>query len=121
MDDGIDVSRTVGWFTSLFPVRLDVGGIDLNEDVKRVKEQLHGVPGKGLGYGLLRYMSPETGPRLAGLGEAQIGFNYLGRFSAGEGLDWAMAAESVQLAAADPEMPLAHLVEVNAVTVDGPE
>src|SRR5262249_31403367 len=57
----IDLSRTVGWFTSLYPVRLDVGGLDVEEALgggaalgralKRIKEQLRAVPGNGLGYG----------------------------------------------------------------------
>ena len=75
MADGIDLSRTVGWFTSLYPVRLDVGPIDLDvalgggaamgDALKRVKEQLRAIPGRGLGYGLLRYLHAEAGPRLA--------------------------------------------------------
>src|SRR5262249_10352307 len=62
----MDLSRTVGWFTSLYPVRLDVGGLDVEEALgggaalgralKRIKEQLRAVPGNGLGYGLLRYL-----------------------------------------------------------------
>ena len=50
--------------------------------VKAVKEQLRAVPGDGLGYGLLRYLNPDTGPALAARPGAQIGFNYLGRFTA---------------------------------------
>ncbi|KOV14648.1 hypothetical protein ADK60_28330, partial [Streptomyces sp. XY431] len=63
---GTDLSRTVGWFTSLFPVRLDLGGLDvgeavaggaaLGEAVKRGKEHLRSLPDHGLGYGLLRYL-----------------------------------------------------------------
>ena len=86
----VDLSRTVGWFTSIYPVRLDSGTVALaevvaggpaaGEVVRRVKEQVRAVPGDGLGYGLLRYLNPETGPVLAGLPVPQIGFNYLGRF-----------------------------------------
>ena len=81
--EGFDLTRTVGWFTSLFPVRLDAGGLDLEEALrggaalgealKRVKEQLRKVPGGGLGYGLLRYLNPETAPALSGLAGPQIG------------------------------------------------
>jgi len=74
--DDIDVSRTVGWFTTLYPVRLDLKGVcGPGEALKAVKEQLRAIPGRGLGYGLLRY----TG-RLAGLPHPGIGFNYLGQF-----------------------------------------
>ena len=90
--------------------------------LKRVKEQLRAIPGRGLGYGLLRYLDPEAGPRLAGRPEPQLGFNYLGRFAAGADGDWTPAGEEAGLGGgADPAMPLAHLVEVNARTVDGPE
>ena len=72
----VDLTRTVGWFTSLYPVRLDPGLLDLAEALsggpslgralKTIKEQLRAVPGKGLGYGLLRYLNGETAAELAG-------------------------------------------------------
>jgi amino acid adenylation domain-containing protein/non-ribosomal peptide synthase protein (TIGR01720 family) len=79
----IDTSRTVGWFTSIFPVLLDLSGVSnhAGERLKSVKEQLRQIPNKGIGYGLLRYLNPETGPRLQALPQAQIVFNYLGQFS----------------------------------------
>ncbi|MGO4759564.1 condensation domain-containing protein, partial [Streptomyces sp. 2MCAF27] len=82
----LDVSRTVGWFTSIAPVRLDtreVGGGRAAEDtLKYVKEQLRAAPDNGLGYGLLRYLNPATVDRLASLPEPHILFNYLGRIPA---------------------------------------
>ena len=64
----VDLSRTVGWFTSLFPVRLDPGALDLEEAhggraalgraLKIIKEQLRALPDNGLGYGVLRYLNP---------------------------------------------------------------
>ena len=98
----VDLTRTVGWFTSLYPVRLDPGLLDLEEALsggpalgralKTIKEQLRAVPGKGLGYGLLRYLNDETAAELAGAPARQLGFNYLGRFAAGaDGADWAPA------------------------------
>ena len=77
----VDLTRTVGWFTSLYPVRLDPGAIDLGDAlgggaalgraVKTVKEQLRAVPGKGLGYGLLRYLGGDTAPSLPALAHAR--------------------------------------------------
>ena len=55
----------------------------MGQALKRVKETLRAIPGRGLGYGLLRYLHPEAGPRLAGRPGPQLGFNYLGRFAAG--------------------------------------
>jgi non-ribosomal peptide synthase protein (TIGR01720 family) len=68
------------------------GGPALGRALKTIKEQLRAVPGKGLGYGLLRYLNSETAAELAGLPVPQLGFNYLGRFAAGgAGADWAPA------------------------------
>ncbi|MGO9776574.1 MAG: condensation domain-containing protein, partial [Terracidiphilus sp.] len=126
----IDLSRTVGWFTSLFPVRLDPGALDLDEALaggaalgrafKSIKEQLRALPDNGLGYGLLRYLNPQTAAQLSGLATPQIGFNYLGRFAAPAAVDWAIAAEAGELGG-DAAMPLAHCLEVNALTFDAPD
>ncbi|WP_062209689.1 non-ribosomal peptide synthetase [Streptomyces sp. NBRC 109706] len=131
--DGVDLSRTVGWFTSMHPVRLDLGGLDLaaargggraaGDALKRVKEQLRAAPDHGLGYGLLRHLNPETGAALADLAEPEIAFNYLGRFP----LDLAApldggrtVVESAEGAAggSGPDMPLAHLLEINVLAED---
>ena len=78
--DGIDLSRTVGWFTSLYPVLLTPSE-NPGESIKRIKEQLRAVPDKGLGYGVLRHLgAPDIQQRLAGLPQARITFNYLGQF-----------------------------------------
>jgi non-ribosomal peptide synthase protein (TIGR01720 family) len=75
--EDVDLSRTVGWFTTLFPVLLDIGeASSLADALKTVKEQLRNVPNRGIGYGVLRYLS------LRNLGmetKAQIRFNYLGQ------------------------------------------
>ncbi|WP_199335631.1 non-ribosomal peptide synthetase [Nostoc sp. FACHB-110] len=81
--DGVDLSRTVGWFTTIFPVVIDLENTnDLGEVIKSVKEQLRGIPNKGIGYGLLRYLSQEAEitTQLQALPQAQISFNYLGQF-----------------------------------------
>ncbi|MFJ6074073.1 amino acid adenylation domain-containing protein [Streptomyces sp. NPDC093065] len=82
--------RTVGWFTTVHPVRLGLGGADparalddpaeAGRALKHVKELLRSVPGHGAGYGRLRHLDPDSGPRLAALPEPRIGFNYLGRY-----------------------------------------
>jgi amino acid adenylation domain-containing protein/non-ribosomal peptide synthase protein (TIGR01720 family) len=78
--DDIDLTRTVGWFSSLFPVRLTPTA-DFAGSIKAIKQQLREIPGKGLGYGLLRYMGDtETQAALAALPQARVTFNYLGQF-----------------------------------------
>ncbi|MDD1015718.1 non-ribosomal peptide synthetase [Pseudomonas rubra] len=78
---GIDLTRTVGWFTSLFPLRLQPAA-QLSASIKGIKEQLRAVPDRGLGYGVLRYLAPaQVQARLKDSpGRARITFNYLGRF-----------------------------------------
>ncbi|MEU7763695.1 amino acid adenylation domain-containing protein [Nocardia sp. NPDC049190] len=133
---GADLSRTVGWFTSVYPVRLDLAGADVDDAfaggkamadiVKSVKEQLLAVPDKGLGYGLLRYLNPETAAQLADVG--QISFNYLGRVSTGEipaqlgDLGWVPVADLGELdAELDADMPANGVIDINAIVTDGAE
>ncbi len=78
--DDIDLTRSVGWFTSLFPVNLTPAH-ELGASIKSIKEQLRKVPDKGLGYGALRYLgTPEVRAELAALAQPRITFNYLGQF-----------------------------------------
>ena len=84
--EDVDLSRTVGWFTTMFPVILKLETIDqenLGNALKSVKEQLRAIPHKGIGYGLLRYLrrDQEIVTQLAALSQAEISFNYLGQFS----------------------------------------
>jgi len=81
--DGIDVSRTVGWFTTLFPVLLQLEpAAKPGEALKAVKEQVRRVPHRGLGYGVLRYLSQDVAvtAQLRDLPPAEVCFNYLGQF-----------------------------------------
>ncbi|MEU7892143.1 amino acid adenylation domain-containing protein [Nonomuraea sp. NPDC049152] len=118
-----DVTRTVGWFTSLFPVRIDggdpaweefrAGGPGVGDALKRVKEQLRAVPSSGLGFGLLR-------DALGDLPAPELLFNYLGRFRAGGDADWEPVGAADPLSAGrDPGMPLAHHLEINVIVRDG--
>jgi non-ribosomal peptide synthase protein (TIGR01720 family) len=127
----VDLSRTVGWFTTKYPVSLALGGLSwaqviagdsaLEALIKDAKEQLRALP-DGLTYGLLRYLNPDV--ELAGT-DPTLGFNYLGRVGAAavEASDelWRIGQEGVSLAgaaAAAIRMPLMHTVELNASTMD---
>ncbi|MEW1639119.1 amino acid adenylation domain-containing protein [Streptomyces sp. NPDC093801] len=135
---GADLSRTVGWFTSMYPARVDVRGVDLDavlaggpaagQAVKLVKEQLRGVPDKGLGYGLLRWLNEETAVQLEDYAAPQIGFNYLGRISDADvpehlrGQGWAPSGWSSELIPVpDPDLPALSALEVNSVVTDTAE
>ncbi|WP_246063153.1 condensation domain-containing protein, partial [Paenibacillus ehimensis] len=79
----LDITRTVGWFTSQFPVVLELGAEkDVSRRIKRVKEGLRRLPNKGIGYGILRYLSSSSGSQgsVEFEIEPQISFNYLGQF-----------------------------------------
>lgn len=79
----IDVTRTVGWFTSVFPVLLDVSSMKMSDQIIAVKESLHKVPNRGIGYGIFKYLSTEeTRSRYSKL-KPQVSFNYLGQFGGG--------------------------------------
>jgi amino acid adenylation domain-containing protein/non-ribosomal peptide synthase protein (TIGR01720 family) len=77
--EGIDVTRTVGWFTVVYPVKLKLErGAGAVKQLQNIKEQLRGIPRGGVGYGLLRYMGGEE--ELGGEKPVEIAFNYLGQF-----------------------------------------
>jgi amino acid adenylation domain-containing protein/non-ribosomal peptide synthase protein (TIGR01720 family) len=81
--DDLDLQRTVGWFTSMFPALIELSPeASPGEALVSVKEQMGRVPGGGIGYGLLRFGSPgtEAAERLRSLPAAQVSFNYLGQF-----------------------------------------
>ncbi|WP_424921284.1 amino acid adenylation domain-containing protein [Streptomyces sp. wa1] len=133
----LDLSRTVGWFTSLYPVRLDPGPVDVRDPgrfdaalveraLKRVKEQLRTIPDHGVGYGMLRRLNQATRARLAPEPDPQIGFNYLGRYassreSASDGADWDVVLDGGGPRAQDPDMPVHHVLDINAHTEDLPD
>ncbi|MEM9163053.1 MAG: alpha/beta fold hydrolase [Cyanobacteria bacterium P01_F01_bin.4] len=80
--EGLDLSRTVGWFTTVFPVWLDLGNHSQPGDaLKVIKEHLRRIPNRGIGYGVLRYLHPDPATRLKlqGISKADISFNYLGQ------------------------------------------
>ncbi|MFF5454008.1 amino acid adenylation domain-containing protein [Streptomyces sp. NPDC012950] len=132
----LDLSRTVGWFTSLYPVLLDPGPLDprdpgrfdaglVDRAVKRVKEQLRAVPDHGIGHGVLYRLDPGTRARPDGAAEPQIGFNYLGRYAAGDPADggeadWQVVLDGGGPAAQDRDMPVHHVLDINAHTEDRP-
>ncbi|MBF8669939.1 AMP-binding protein, partial [Pseudomonas putida] len=108
--EGLDVSRTVGWFTTLYPLRVATSS-QLAERVRHAKEALRGVPGQGLGHGLLRQRG------LLPAGQADVLFNYLGHEQAGTG--WLRASEQAAPADVAPGNRVSHGREVVAWLQDG--
>jgi non-ribosomal peptide synthase protein (TIGR01720 family) len=120
IDVPLDLSRTVGWFTNLYPVWVDLKeSASAGTALREVKEQLRQVPQRGLGYGLLRYLQVDS--PLPAEPNVPIGFNYLGQFAAGEGTESLFtgdASESpgIQM---DPESIRPHVLDVNGFVIDG--
>ena len=83
LDHELDLSRTVGWFTSIYPVLLKKPQENADYDtlLKEVKQQMRSIPHHGISYSLLRYLNQDqtVGEKLANLNQAQISFNYLGQ------------------------------------------
>ncbi|WP_433566166.1 amino acid adenylation domain-containing protein [Nocardia sp. CA-151230] len=117
---GADLTRTVGWFTSLYPVRLDLREIGIEAALagtdaigavlKTIKEQLRAIPDHGIGYGLLRYLNPEAAQQLPATMPGQVGFNYLGRVD-----DLGAGVLATPAADPDPDLPAAVAIDVNAI------
>ncbi|WP_406099402.1 amino acid adenylation domain-containing protein [Streptomyces sp. NBC_01013] len=114
-----ELSRTVGWFTTLFPVTVDPGAAAsftspeyLSAALKAVKEDLARVPSNGLSYGALRYLSGARFDAPA----PQVLFNYLGRFDSDSSGDWQLAGTTGQLGERrDPRMRLPRALEFNLI------
>ncbi|WP_176560096.1 non-ribosomal peptide synthase/polyketide synthase [Brevibacillus dissolubilis] len=79
--EGMDITRTVGWFTSAYPVVIHTNQSDIAAQIKQVKETLRQIPNKGVGYGILQYLTPaEYRESLTFALQPEISFNYLGQF-----------------------------------------
>ncbi|MEU9000047.1 amino acid adenylation domain-containing protein [Streptomyces caniferus] len=120
--DDVDISRTIGWFTAMYPLRLDVpptGGADA---LPAVKEQVRSVPRRGIGYGLLRYLSSDGAVR-ARLGDgrqAEIVFNYLGQADASHAPRGLFKLSDDPVGASHgPAQRRRHLLNINAIVTDG--
>ena len=120
--DDVDVSRTIGWFTSIYPVALGAADLSPASAITSVKETLRAVPHRGLGFGVLRYLSPNPDVRrlLDRRPRPQVLFNYLGQ------LDAIAAGSSLFRLTAEPSGPWhaaqnqrSHLLEVLAQVIDG--
>jgi non-ribosomal peptide synthase protein (TIGR01720 family) len=124
LGEDLDLSRTVGWFTSRFPVMLQLGdSVDQpGEALKIIKEQLRNVPSKGIGYGILRYLSPDTTIReqLKKQIQPEVSFNYLGQFDflQSESIFLGVAQENTGFIQS-PSGKRRYLLDLNGFVVQG--
>jgi amino acid adenylation domain-containing protein/non-ribosomal peptide synthase protein (TIGR01720 family) len=116
---GIDLSRTVGWFTTLFPVLLDLGDtVSIGDALKSIKEQLRSIPNRGIGYGILRYLNRNL--PINDRPQAEICFNYLGQFDRvlPDASLFSIAPESNN-ATRSPLGDRPYLIEINGFIAEG--
>ncbi|PMB43198.1 non-ribosomal peptide synthetase [Fischerella thermalis CCMEE 5330] len=120
--ESIDLSRTVGWFTAVFPVVLKISpDSHPGEALKAVKEQLRRIPNQGMGYGIWRYLrGDEVAQALQALPQAEVAFNYLGQF------DQSLSSSSLFQFAPEssgrvysPQETLPYLLEINGMVSAG--
>ncbi len=118
----VDLSRTVGWFTSLFPVLLQLPSLNQpGEIIKSIKEQLRAIPNRGIGYGILRYLCKDTtvNEQIKTIPASEISFNYLGQFDQVQSeTGWKFAPESTG-ASQSLKQTRDHLFDINALVVEG--
>jgi amino acid adenylation domain-containing protein/non-ribosomal peptide synthase protein (TIGR01720 family) len=115
----LDLTRTIGWFTSVFPVRLNTQQRgDIGARLKAMKEQLRSVPRHGVGYGSLRYLAKDNA--IARTSSPELVFNYLGQF------DQLVAGSELFAFAPEPEGPWLspaggrrYLLDVNSLVLHG--
>ncbi|MDR0126242.1 non-ribosomal peptide synthetase [Bacillus zhangzhouensis] len=112
----MDLSRTVGWFTSSYPIFIPFIKTDVERQIKDVKETLRAVPQKGIGYGLLQYM---TESRLLKTAAPQMSFNYLGQLDQTDGEVKLYLADERNGHVHDPKAERQHLIDVYGYVVNG--
>jgi len=118
IDDTIDVSQTLGWFTSLYPVFLNLdNALPLGGCITSIKEQLRKIPKKGIGYGVLKYIMKANG--LYQCQEPQIIFNYLGQWARGDEDSLFCFAKEYSGPSSAAENSRSHLIGINAEVKEG--
>jgi amino acid adenylation domain-containing protein/thioester reductase-like protein/non-ribosomal peptide synthase protein (TIGR01720 family) len=118
--EDMNISRTVGWFTSVFPVHLKSPALsDMGATIKSIKEMLRSVPDSGLSYGILRYLSPDS-EKFRSLEKKAVGFNYLGRIDSSV-LDGKLLCGAPEPTGAfmAPENGVINLLDINGFVAGG--
>ncbi|MEM7456398.1 MAG: amino acid adenylation domain-containing protein, partial [Planctomycetota bacterium] len=116
--EGLDVTGTVGWFTSVYPVELNVRSDELRNSIQSVKETLRSVPDNGAGFGVLRYLNDASGFERSGRDEPRVLFNFLGVRSAYSEDVLLTPADGASATSRHRESTGGHPIEINA-TIEG--
>ncbi|MCP4155682.1 MAG: hypothetical protein GY757_48605 [bacterium] len=113
--DDIDLSRTMGWFTAMFPMLINIDKEDLTSLIKSVKEQLKTIPNSGMGYWLLKNISK----KLTGDYKSRVRFNYLGQFDKEISNDLFSHCDAYTGEEIGQENALSTLIEINCMIIKG--
>ena len=124
---GFDLTRTVGWFTSIYPTRISLKGTAWGlsnaqarrDYVRGVSEQLRGIPRKGWAYPLLRGLDAQSAHSMAAYEDSQIIFNYLGGTRLSEAGAWQLAPETAMLGQREPSLALPYTLQTLVALHDG--
>ena len=120
LDERVDLSRSVGWFTTLYPVRLELRAEEEARVVKRVKEQVRAITEKGMGYGVLRYLSGTEVVAKLRVAGAEVSFNYLGQFNQALGdSEWFSSVKEVSEMNSSGRNLRKYLIDIKAYITDG--
>ncbi len=114
MGTGLDISRTVGWFTSVYPFSLDISN-NSQPALVSIKEGLRNVPNKGIGYGILNYLSDAFSSE----NHPSVQFNYLGDFDDRTGSAFHYTSENIGNPVAEENLYTDILLDVSGMTVNG--
>jgi non-ribosomal peptide synthase protein (TIGR01720 family) len=118
----VDLSRTSGWFTTIFPTKLTLpDSPSPGEALKSIKEQLRRIPNRGIGYGLLRYLCQDEAvkAKLAASPKPQILFNYLGQFDRALPDSAIFKFNRPLMGVHSPEALRSHLLEISMKVLSG--
>ena len=126
--DDLDLTRTLGWFTSMYPASIPLDAIHIEcattersqhaALVANVRRYLNRIPRKGMGYGVLRYLNAHSADRLKRYAPSQLVFNYLGRMHLAESRDWELLPQGANVGARDPELALPYAIQSMAILHD---
>jgi non-ribosomal peptide synthase protein (TIGR01720 family) len=119
--DDIEVQRTVGWFTSVFPVVVEAAEAKtLDRHIIDTKERLHRIPRKGIGYGILKYLSSNGSAALTDGVEPNVSFNYLGQFDMDtEDLPFRVIADSTAGRSHSPNQQREYQLDIECAVTGG--
>lgn len=115
MLEDIDITRTVGWFTCLYPFYIKLLGNDLSDQIKAVKESIREIPNEGVGFGMLKYMSESIRESL----NKYVRFNFLGDFTVGQVNNTVKLLDEHVGSDHDKHNSLTYLIEINSFIING--